>query len=527
VCAVVLVATPSATSAVVLAKEIISLANTSEAAREYVRRGFAVARIQAGQKRPTDKAWNTYSFPVDQLRDSDNLGIQAGRLSRDAVCVDIDCRAALGDAGNYLPPTSMVEGRPGKPRSHRWYRVNNIPAELEALSDVAGGIGGPRTRRFRHGETKRVIIEFLGTGSQAVAPPSRWAKEGREEIREWDTFGEPAVVDCGELFAAVCRLAAAHGWVDRTPKRSRSDQAVSESLDSELTPMTPGETVRQARSYIAHIPPAVAGEGGDAQTFRVACVLVLEFGLSVEDALPLMQEFNRRCCPPWSTRELLHKLEMADNLENERGKKVQNRLRQVLVRVNDEDALVHVGLDCSGVDGSFVELAPSLFAGLDKVADRRVLAPELANIEWYGRDVLLTPASTVATNKQEVWGEHFLAKLLSQHGATVKSVRLPDLNGRRRTYAQRDGTEQVVEPPLHAGEAAAAAELAAERGRQVYAYRRSLPRNQASPRLSAACEFVREFGVLTLTQTVLDTAKERGIGRSTLQRALKKTLSLS
>jgi hypothetical protein len=524
-----LVATPSATSAAVQAKETLGITNIiREAAREYVRRGFAVARILPGQKQPNDKGWTKFSFPVDELRETDNLGIQAGRLSRDAVCVDIDCRDALADADNYLPPTRMIEGRPGKLCSHRWYRVNNIPAELEAPPNVAAGIGGPRIRHFFHHETRKVIVDFLGTGSQAVAPPSRWAKDGREELREWYSFGEPAVVDCGELFESVCRLAAAHGWVDRTPKRTRAERAVTEWEEPEAMPMTPGEAVRQARSYIALIPAAVAGEGGDAQTFRVACVLVIEFGLPVEDALPLMQEFNRRCCPPWPTQELVHKLEMADRLDNdERGKKVQNRLRRVTVRVNDEDALVHVGLDCGGVDGSFVELAPSLFAGLDRVADRRVLAPELANIDWYGRNVLLTPASTVATNKQEVWGEHFLAKLLRQHGAAVKSVRLPDLNGRRRTFSQREGTEQIVEPPFHALEAAAAADMAAERAHQVDAYRRSLPRSQASPKLSAACELVREYGITALTQSALDRAKERGIGRTTLQSAIKKSLSIS
>jgi hypothetical protein len=499
-----------------------------EVAREYVRRGFAIARIQAGQKRPTDRGWTAFCFPVEHLQETDNIGIQSGRISGDLVCVDIDDRHALRDADNYLPPTGMLEGRPGKPRSHRWYRVRNIPAELEAPPDVAAGIGGPRIRHLAHHQTNKAIVDFLGTGGQAVVPPSKWTKDGRCELREWHVFEEPTVVDCGELFDCVCRLAAAHGWVDRKPMRSKSGRVNTEWEEPESTPLSPGEAVRQARSYIAQIPPAVAGEGGDAQTFRVACVLIVEFGLSVEEALPVMQEFNQRCSPPWTTLELLHKLDNADNLDNgERGEKVRTRSRHVMVSVREGDGLVYVGLDCRGVDGSFVDLSPSLFAGIDKLADRRVLAPDLANIDWYGRDVLLTPASTVATNKQETWAEYFLAKLLREQGAAVKSVRLPDLDGRRRTFSQRDGTETIIEPAWHAWEAATEAKLAAERARKLETYRRSLPRNKPSPKLTAACELLRELSVTTLSQLVLDKGKEKGIGRTTLQRAIKRSLSLS
>src|SRR5262249_51374827 len=145
---------------------------------------------------------------------SDSIGIQSGRLSNDLVCVDLDDPSTLADADRYLPPTEMVEGRPGKPQSHRWYRVVNVPDHLKAPSKVAGGIGGPRTRLFKPKDRPGTLVEFRGTGSQAVVPPSIWTgKDGdRWEHREWDRFGEPAVVDCQELFDCVCRLAAAHGW---------------------------------------------------------------------------------------------------------------------------------------------------------------------------------------------------------------------------------------------------------------------------------------------------------------------------
>jgi putative DNA primase/helicase len=75
----------------------------------------------------------------------------------------------------------------------------------------------------------------------------------------------------------------------------------------------------RARAYLSKIEPAVSGQRGHDRTFRVACALVLGFGLAVEEALPLLTEWNERCQPPWTEKELLHKLEDADKKDDERG----------------------------------------------------------------------------------------------------------------------------------------------------------------------------------------------------------------
>jgi len=75
----------------------------------------------------------------------------------------------------------------------------------------------------------------------------------------------------------------------------------------------------RAARYLACVDPAIAGQGGHNQTFRAACSLVLGFGLTVDEAMPLLAEYNLRCEPPWSEKELLHKLESADKQTGERG----------------------------------------------------------------------------------------------------------------------------------------------------------------------------------------------------------------
>ena len=67
----------------------------------------------------------------------------------------------------------------------------------------------------------------------------------------------------------------------------------------------------RARSYAAKSPGAISGRGGHNQTFSVACTLVHGFALNEADALAVLCEYNLRCLPPWTERELVHKIQSA------------------------------------------------------------------------------------------------------------------------------------------------------------------------------------------------------------------------
>lgn len=73
-----------------------------------------------------------------------------------------------------------------------------------------------------------------------------------------------------------------------------------------------GDLVIRAREYLKTIEGAVSGSNGHAATFRVACVLTQKFGLPIEQAYPLLLEWNEKCDPPWTAKELRHKLEDAE-----------------------------------------------------------------------------------------------------------------------------------------------------------------------------------------------------------------------
>ncbi|MFZ2277036.1 MAG: phage/plasmid primase, P4 family [Prosthecobacter sp.] len=85
----------------------------------------------------------------------------------------------------------------------------------------------------------------------------------------------------------------------------------------------PKITLNRPRAYASKVPGAVSGQGGSQVTFNLAIALVRGFHLDIEDAYTILAEWSERCCvPPWSEKELRHKISDADNHddpENPRG----------------------------------------------------------------------------------------------------------------------------------------------------------------------------------------------------------------
>jgi hypothetical protein len=74
----------------------------------------------------------------------------------------------------------------------------------------------------------------------------------------------------------------------------------------------------RARHYVEKMPPAISGSGGHDALFAVARVLIHGFDLPEDDAWQIVIEYNAKCIPPWSERELGHKLSAAGELTRSR-----------------------------------------------------------------------------------------------------------------------------------------------------------------------------------------------------------------
>lgn len=80
----------------------------------------------------------------------------------------------------------------------------------------------------------------------------------------------------------------------------------------------------RARAYLDRIPPAISGSERGKATFRVACVLVNGFCLTIGEALPLITQWNQKCQPQtWAPerieKELLRTLANAEKQPGEKG----------------------------------------------------------------------------------------------------------------------------------------------------------------------------------------------------------------
>jgi len=132
-----------------------------------------------------------------------------------------------------------------------------------------------------------------GWHGYVVAPPSRHPEGG---TYAWEPDHAP---DDIELAPAPDRLLAL-----LKPKPPQPAPVAPRAHDSEI--------VRRARAYLATIPGAISGSRGHDQTWRAALHMVRGFGLDEQTAYDLLAtEYNPRCEPLWSEKELRHKIEGA------------------------------------------------------------------------------------------------------------------------------------------------------------------------------------------------------------------------
>jgi len=74
-----------------------------------------------------------------------------------------------------------------------------------------------------------------------------------------------------------------------------------------------GDRAKRAIAYADRMDVAIAGASGHATAYKVALVLVRGFNLPLAIAREILIDYSSRCSPPWSAREIDHKLADATN----------------------------------------------------------------------------------------------------------------------------------------------------------------------------------------------------------------------
>lgn len=327
----------------------VSAASTSPVAAravEYISRGWIVIPVKPRSKQPVEDRWPEQRIAAEQAPNvfhaDRNIGVILGDISGGLVDVDLDCPEAIALAPLFLPATRTF-GRSSAPRSHWLYQAKHA-----------------RTERFHYPENGKIttLVELRankvddGKGLQTVFPGSIHADTG--ELIEWENNAELATMQPEPLRKAVASIGVAallmrHGWEqDDAIAFARSpDAAALDWLSAPLyervarwiglPPRTPqpqrqaapaapqraqdDNRVKRAAAYLARIPGAVSGNGGHQQAWQAAIAIVRGFDLDESSAFQLLSsEYNPRCEPPWSERELRHKVaSAAKDARAERG----------------------------------------------------------------------------------------------------------------------------------------------------------------------------------------------------------------
>jgi hypothetical protein len=243
--------------------------------------------VAKGEKKPMLPQWqnliiqNMTPRHLSMINENVNVGVVLGKASMGLVSIDCDTNEGLGAFLTINPALTGTLISKGKRGGNVWVRVIDTYPKTSKIRDKDGNPWG----------------EFRSDGGQTViwgVHPSGCNYTNNGMIVSAVEFSNIKWVDGLHL-----------PWVDK-PKEIPTRQYQFENYSEVM--------MDHARSYVAFMPSAIEGQGGDAMTFNVAKKLVHDFALSINQAMVLMKEYNARCVPPWDEKQLLRKLEDASKL---------------------------------------------------------------------------------------------------------------------------------------------------------------------------------------------------------------------
>jgi hypothetical protein len=178
-----------------------------------------------------------------------------------------------------LPPPSYVV-RSSKGGSHALWRVEGFAIRnAEALQKhLARGLGTDTAAT-----SGAQLTRLPGFFNHKYHPP------------------QLVVVDYGDMRSAYAAQDFPEAQIPAAPPASVASEPIRRRRGSM-------PTLERARRYLAATPPAIQGQRGDERTFRLCCRLVGRFGLTDDEALSLLADWNRRCEPPWTATALADKV---------------------------------------------------------------------------------------------------------------------------------------------------------------------------------------------------------------------------
>ena len=239
--------------------------------------------IPSGEKGPKLAGWQKLTLAdmkpeyLVGLNHGNNIGVLLGAASGGLVTVDCDDNKFLEEFLAVNPGLRESLISKGARGGNVWARIKGSFPKSAKIKLADGSPWG----------------EFRADGMQTVIYGKHPTGKAYDNNRK-----APACVEFDSIkWPAGLRLPWIPEPVVPVPSRAPSG----------------GNLIERARAYVDRMPSAISGNSGHDALFNVCKAIVHDFDLSDADAWAVLIEYNARCIPPWSEKELRHKLADAAN----------------------------------------------------------------------------------------------------------------------------------------------------------------------------------------------------------------------
>jgi hypothetical protein len=249
--------------------------------------------------------WTPTTFAGRERTDANAVGTCALVLDFDEPHADSDTWLATIGAvlsGDYWLAHTSVSSSPD---GQKWRLI--VPLR-EPLTPVRWKLAHARLRRLIEAKTGFV------TDANALNVSRGWVRPIKAPGGFYVFHVEPGETVDGEALAAAegARLQSAPRSAPTGKARAGAFSKVghpTQSFREEDYPVH--ERISRAEKYLANVPSAIEGSGGEQLTWSLVLAVVHGFANDGETAFGILEPWNLQCLPPWPENKLRRKINEA------------------------------------------------------------------------------------------------------------------------------------------------------------------------------------------------------------------------